>query len=228
MTMVVTVVNTIVSEGRRMVIVPSSKNRKRLEVPTYYYDAIKKIAEAEDRTITNVLSELVFSGLHSYQQNRNPREHVGEWLTVRARRVLDVAQTEDPAQFNHNYVGTEHLLLALSEDTDGLAGQVLARYGVTPAVVRADIEATIGRGDAPAKEKAELTPRARKVFALSVAEAKRLDHNFVGTPHLLLGIVREGEGIAAGILERRNVNLKDLRDATQQTLASRDIPLVET
>jgi ATP-dependent Clp protease ATP-binding subunit ClpC len=207
---------------------PSSKNRKRLEVPTYYYDAIKKIAETEDRTMTNVVGELIFSGLDSYQQTWNPREHVGQWLTVRARRVVEVAQTEDPAQFNHNYVGTEHLLLALTEDADGLAGRVLARCGVTAPVVRQAIEAIIGRGDGPVEEKPELTPRARKVLALSVAEAKRLDHNFVGTVHLLLGIVREGEGIAAGILERNQVDLKDLRDAAVQALASREMPLAET
>jgi ATP-dependent Clp protease ATP-binding subunit ClpA len=207
---------------------PSSKNRKRLEVPTYYYDAIKKIAETEDRTMTNVVGELIFAGLDSYQQTWNPREHVGQWLTVRARRVFEVAQTVDPAHFNHNYVGTEHLLLALTEDTDGLAGRVLARYGVTAPVVCQAIEAIIGRGDCPAKEKPELTPRARKVLALSVAEAKRLDHNFVGSVHLLLGIVREGEGIAARILRDNQVDLKDLREASVQALASREMPLAET
>jgi ATP-dependent Clp protease ATP-binding subunit ClpC len=207
---------------------PSSKNRKRLEVPTFYYDAIKKIAETEDRTLTNVVGELIFSGLQNYQQTWNPREHVGQWLTIRARCVFEVAQTEDPVQFNHNYVGTEHLLLALTEDMDGMAGRVLARYGVTAPVVRQAIEAIIGRGDGPVKEKPELTPRARRVLALSVAEAKRLDHNFVGTVHLLLGIVREGEGIAAGILERNRVDLKDLRDAGIQALASREVPLSDT
>jgi ATP-dependent Clp protease ATP-binding subunit ClpC len=211
-----------------MVAMPSSKNRRRLEVPNYYYDAIKKIAETEDRTMINVVGELIFSGLQNYQKTWGPREHVGQWLTARARRVFEVAQTADPAQFNHNYVGTEHLLLALTEDADGLAGRVLARYGVTAPVVRQAIEAIIGRGDCPVKEKPELTPRARKVLALSVAEAKRLDHNFVGTVHLLLGLVRESEGIAAGILERNRVDLKDLRDASVQALASREVPLAET
>src|SRR5689334_20605592 len=156
-----------------MIVMPSSKNRKRLEIPTYYYDAIKKIAETEDRTMANVLGELVFSALQNYQQTWNPREHLGEWLTARARRVFERAQTEDPAHFNHNYVGTEHLLLALAEDADGLAGRVLARYNVTAPVIREAIEAIIGRGDTSTKEKPELTPRARKVLALSVAEAKR-------------------------------------------------------
>jgi ATP-dependent Clp protease ATP-binding subunit ClpC len=111
---------------------------------------------------------------------------------------------------------------------DGMAGRVLARYGVTARLVRQAIEAIIGRGDGPVTEKPELTPRARRVLALSVAEAKRVDHNFVGTVHLLLGIVREGEGIAARILRDNQVDLKDLRDGSLQALASREMPLSET
>src|SRR6202022_499516 len=111
---------------------------------------------------------------------------------------------------NHNYVGTEHLLLALTEENDSLAGRLLGRYGMTPQIVRERIETIIGRGDAPTTEPIELTPRARKVLGLAVEEASRLDPPFVGTGHLLLGLLREGNGIAIGILEARDLNLEEL------------------
>lgn len=227
---------------------PSSKDRKRLEVPTYLYDPIKKIATAEDRTVASVLSELLISALQSYRPAWLPKEHLQK-LTVRARRVLDLTQQAAPAQFNHSYVGTEHLLLTLAEESDSLAGRVLARYSVTPEIVRERIEAIIGRGAAPATGPIELTPRARKVLGLAVEEAGRLDHPFVGTGHLLLGLLREGGGIAVGILENRQairedvsagqivragaiqnggVDLEDLRNATLQALARGDTPLSET
>ena len=239
-----------------MVTMPSSKNRKRLEVPTYLYDPIKKISAAEDRTVASVLAELVISALQSYRPAWLPKEHLGK-LTRRARRVLDLTQQAAPAQFNHNYVGTEHLLLALAEEGDTLAGRVLARFGITPQIVRERIESIIGRGDAPVTEPIELTPRARKVLGLAIEEAARLDHPFVGTGHLLLGLLREGNGIAIGILEARDLNgaelrklldddprkwpghkpgepgkggvdLEDLRNATLQALARGDTPLAET
>jgi len=234
---------------------PSSKDRKRLEVPTYLYDPIKNIATAEDRTMASVLSELLISALHSYRPAWLPKEHLRK-LTVRARRVLDLTQQAAPAQFNHNYVGTEHLLLVLAEEGDSLAGRVLARYGVTPSIVRERIEAIIGRGDGPVTQPIELTPRARKVLGLAIEEANRLDHPFVGTGHLLLGLLREGNGIAIGILEARDMNLEelrkrladlrkgpivdagelrkggvdleDLRNATLQALEHGDTPLSET
>ena len=206
---------------------PSSKNRRRLEVPTYYYDALQRIAIAEDRTVTNVLGELLFSALQAYRPAWMPKEHLGK-LTQRARRVLELAQQEVPASFNHNYAGTEHLLLAMAEEADSLAGRILDRYGITPQIVRDEIEARIGRGETPVTGQRELVPRARKVLGLAVEEAGRLDHNFVGTGHLLLGLLREGQGIAAGVLIRRSVDLEDLRDAMLQALARGDTPLAET
>jgi ATP-dependent Clp protease ATP-binding subunit ClpC len=238
-----------------MVTMPSSKDRKRLEVPTYLYDPIKKISMAEDRTVASVLGELLITALHNYRPAWLPKEHLGK-LTLRARRALDLTQQAAPAQFNHNYVGTEHLLLALVEESDSLAGRVLARHGITPQIVRERIETIIGRGAGPIAEPIELTPRARKVLGLAVEEATRLDHPFVGTGHLLLGLLREGNGIAVGILEARDLNgdelrklrddlrksgntkpgdpgkggvdLEDLRNATLQALARGDTPLSET
>jgi ATP-dependent Clp protease ATP-binding subunit ClpC len=189
---------------------PSSKNRKRLEVPTFLYEPIKRIATAEDRTVSNVLGELLVSALQSYRPAWLPKEHLAK-LTRRARSVLDAAQGSVPAQFNHNYVGTEHVLLALAEESDSLASIVLARHQITPAIVRERIEAIIGRGPAPIVEPIELTPRARKVLGLALEEASRLDHPFVGTGHLLLGLLREGNGLAIGILETRDQSLDELR-----------------
>lgn len=234
---------------------PSSKDRKRLEVPTYLYEPIKKIATAEDRTVASVLNELLITALHSYRPAWLPKEHLRK-LTVRARCVLDLALQVAPAQFNHNYVGTEHLLLALTEEGDSLAGRVLARFGVTPPLVRERIEAMIGRGASPVADPIELTPRARKVLGLALEEANRLEHPFVGTGHLLLGLLREGNGIAVGILESRGLtvdelrqrvrdlrqglelssaelqkgglDLEDLRNATLQALARGEMPLSET
>jgi ATP-dependent Clp protease ATP-binding subunit ClpC len=210
-----------------MTVMPSSPNRKRLEVPIYYHDALKRIADAEERTVANVLGELLFAALRDYRPTWLPHEHLGK-LTRRARQVLDRAQKEVPASFNHNYVGTEHLLLALTEDTDGLAGGVLARAGMTPAIVHDDLAAWIGLGDAPATTKPELVPRVRKALGLAVAEAGRLDHGFVGTGHLLLGLLREGQGIAAGILTKRGVDLEDLTAATLRAMNKGDTPLAET
>jgi hypothetical protein len=117
---------------------PSSKDRKRLEVPTYLYDPIKNIATAEDRTMASVLSELLISALHSYRPAWLPKEHLRK-LTVRARRVLDLTQQAAPAQFNHNYVGTEHLLLALAAEQDGIGGRVLREHGVDVDSARAEV-----------------------------------------------------------------------------------------
>jgi len=201
---------------------PSSKDRKRLEVPTYLYDPIKKIATAEDRTVASVLGELLISALQSYRPAWLPKEHLGK-LTRRARRVLELTQQAAPAQFNHNYIGTEHLLLVLAEEGESLAGRVLGRHGITPQIVRDRLEAIIGRGDAPVTEAIELTPRARKVLGLAVEEANRLDHPFVGTGHLLLGLLREGNGIAIGILEARDMNLEDLRKRLDDLRKSREV-----
>jgi ATP-dependent Clp protease ATP-binding subunit ClpC len=206
---------------------PSSRNRRRLEVPTYFYDALKQIAAAEDRTVANVLNELLFRALRDYRPVWKPDQHMRH-LTQRARRVVERAQSEVSVSFGHSNVGTEHLLLAMAEEADSLAARALAGYAITPQVVRDEIEARIGRGDASAAEPRELAAGARAVLALAVDEASRLDHSFVGTGHLLLGLVRHGQGIAAGVLIRRGVDLEDLRDAVLQVLARGDTPRAQT
>src|SRR5262245_2084765 len=140
-------------------------------------------------------------------------------FTERARRVLTLAQ-EEAQRFNHNYIGTEHLLLGLVREGDGVAAKVLANLGVELNKVRSAVEFIIGRGDRAVLGEIGLTPRAKRVIELAVDEARRLNHSYIGTEHLLLGLVREGEGIAAGVLESLGVNLERVRGETTRILAA--------
>jgi ATP-dependent Clp protease ATP-binding subunit ClpC len=142
-----------------------------------------------------------------------------EKFSERARRVLSLAQ-EEAMRFNHNYIGTEHLLLGLVRETEGVAARVLANLGVDVARVRSAVEFIIGKGERPvSSENIGLTPRAKKVIELAVDEARRLGHNYIGTEHLLIGLLREGEGVAAGVLESLGVTLDKVRAETQRILA---------
>ncbi len=138
-------------------------------------------------------------------------------FTERARKVLQLAQ-EEAQRFNHNYIGTEHLLLGLVREGEGVAAKVLANLGVDLNKVRSAVEFIIGRGERTVTGDIGLTPRAKKVIELSVEEARRLNHNYIGTEHLLLGLVREGEGIAAGVLESLGVSLDKVRQQVNYVL----------
>ncbi len=139
-------------------------------------------------------------------------------FTERARRVLTLAQ-EEALRFNHNYIGTEHLLLGLVREGEGVAAKVLANLGVELNKVRSAVEFIIGRGDRAVMGEIGLTPRAKKVIELAVDEARRLGHHYIGTEHLLLGLVREGEGIAAGVLESLGVSLDKVRSEVTRILS---------
>src|SRR5216110_3660568 len=139
-------------------------------------------------------------------------------FTERARKVLSLAQ-EEAQRFQHNYIGTEHLLLGLVREGEGVAAKVLANLGVELNKVRSAVEFIIGRGDRTVLGEIGLTPRAKKVIELAVDEARRLNHHYIGTEHLLLGLVREGEGIAAGVLESLGVSLEKVRTQTIQVLS---------
>ena len=141
-----------------------------------------------------------------------------EKFTERARRVLTLAQ-EEALRFNHNYIGTEHILLGLVREGEGVAAKVLANLGVDLNKVRSAVEFIIGRGDKAVTGEIGLTPRARKVIELAVDEARRLGHHYIGTEHLLLGLVREGEGIAAGVLESLGVSLEKVRAEVSRVLS---------
>ncbi len=139
-------------------------------------------------------------------------------FTERARRVLTLAQ-EEAQRFNHNYIGTEHLLLGLVREGDGVAAKVLNNLGVELSKVRSAVEFIIGRGEKAPSGEIGLTPRAKKVIELAVEEARRLNHSYIGTEHLLLGLVREGEGIAFGVLESLGVSLERVRTETTRILS---------
>src|ERR671915_580130 len=139
-------------------------------------------------------------------------------FTDRARKVLTLAQDE-AQRFNHNYIGTEHLLLGLVREGEGVAARVLENMNVELSKVRTAVEFIIGRGDRPVVGDVGLTPRAKRVIELAIDEARRLGHNYIGTEHLLLGLVREGEGIGAGVLESLGVNLDKVRHEVIRVLS---------
>ena len=141
-------------------------------------------------------------------------------FTERAQKVLIIAQQE-AAALGFNYVGTEHLLLGLVKEGKGIAAQVLRGMGVDSEKVIEKIEELTGRGDqSAAPQMIYLTPRTKRVLELSVLEARRMNHNYVGTEHLLLGLIREGEGVAAKVLRDLNVDLGKAREEIIKTLSS--------
>jgi ATP-dependent Clp protease ATP-binding subunit ClpA len=144
--------------------------------------------------------------------DRPDRRDKFDKFTERTRKVLSLAQ-EEAQRLNHNYIGTEHLLLGLVDEGEGVAAKALISMGVQLETVRAKVEFIIGhrKGDRIALGDIGFTPRAKKVIELAVDEARRLNHHYVGTEHILLGLLREGEGIAAGVLMELGVNMREAR-----------------
>jgi ATP-dependent Clp protease ATP-binding subunit ClpA len=134
-----------------------------------------------------------------------------ERFTDRARRVVVLAQ-EDAREFKHNYIGSEHLLLGLVHEGEGVAAQALDSLGVSLTAVRSQLEEIIGHGQSDHPGHIPFAPRAKKVLELSLREALQLGHNYIGTEHLLLALVREGEGIGAQILGNLGADLQQTRD----------------
>ncbi len=141
-----------------------------------------------------------------------------EKFSERARRVLSLAQ-EEAQHFNHNYIGTEHVLLGLVREPEGVGTRVLISMGIDLSKIRSAVEFIIGRGEKPTAGDVGLTPRAKKVIELAVDEARQMSHQYIGTEHLLIGLLREGEGVAAGVLESLGVTLDKARDATTKILS---------
>jgi excisionase family DNA binding protein len=131
-------------------------------------------------------------------------------FTKRARHVLMLAQ-EEAQSFQHNAIGTEHLLLGLLREGEGVAAQVLNNLGIETDQVRHAVEAIVGRGEQIVRGEMALNPRTKKVFEFALDEAQRLNHHFIGTEHLLLGLIREGEGIAARVLKSLGLQLEQVR-----------------
>ncbi len=133
-----------------------------------------------------------------------------EKFSERARRVLTIAQ-EEARTLNHSYIGTEHILLGLVREEEGVAARVLTNMGVGLGKVRSAVEFIIGRGEKPTTGETGLTPRAKKVIELAIDEARQLGHNYIGTEHLLLGLLREGEGVASSVLDSFGITLERTR-----------------
>jgi len=132
-------------------------------------------------------------------------------FTERAQKVILLAQNE-AKRLNHNLIGTEHLLLGLIREGEGIAAKALEAMGISLEKVRAEVEKMLGKGDGSGKAFIGYTPRAKKVLELAYDEARQLGHNYIGTEHILLGLIREGEGVAAQVLQNLGVDLPKTRE----------------
>jgi ATP-dependent Clp protease ATP-binding subunit ClpC len=141
-----------------------------------------------------------------------------ERFTDRARRVVVLAQ-EEARMLNHNYIGTEHILLGLIHEGEGVAAKALESLGISLEAVRNQVEEIIGQGQAAPTGHIPFTPRAKKVLELSLREALQLGHNYIGTEHILLGLIREGEGVAAQVLQKLGADLNRVRQQVIQLLS---------
>jgi ATP-dependent Clp protease ATP-binding subunit ClpC len=140
-----------------------------------------------------------------------------ERFTDRARRVVVLAQ-EEARMLNHNYIGTEHILLGLIHEGEGVAAKALESLGISLEAVRQQVEEIIGQGQQAPSGHIPFTPRAKKVLELSLRESMQLGHNYIGTEHILLGLLREGEGVAAQVLVRLGADLNRVRQQVIQLL----------
>jgi ATP-dependent Clp protease ATP-binding subunit ClpA len=143
-----------------------------------------------------------------------------ERFTGRARHVVVLSQ-EEARLLNHNYIGTEHILLGLLGEPESVAGQVLANFGLTREGVRGEVEERVGRGKKAPAGHIPFTPRAKKTLELALREAIGIKHNYIGTEHILLGLIREGEGVGAQIL-RKHADLADIRAAVLGAVSAGD------
>ncbi len=141
-----------------------------------------------------------------------------EKFSERARRVLTLAQ-EEAQHLNHSYIGTEHILLGLLREEEGVAAKVLTNLNVSLGKVRSGVEFIIGHGEKPSTGEIGLTPRAKRVIELAIDEARNLGHNYIGTEHLLLGLLHEGGGVAAGVLDSFGITLEQVRNETTRILS---------
>ena len=142
-----------------------------------------------------------------------------ERFTDRARRVVVLAQ-EEARLLNHSYIGTEHILLGLIHEGEGVAAKALESLGISLEAVRSQVEEMIGQGGSSPSGHIPFTPRAKKVLELSLREALQLGHNYIGTEHILLGLIHEGEGVAAKSLESLDISLDAVREQVQEIIGA--------
>jgi ATP-dependent Clp protease ATP-binding subunit ClpA len=145
---------------------------------------------------------------------------VFERFTDRARRVVVLAQAE-ARMLNHDYIGTEHILLGLIHEGEGVAAKALESLNISLEAARQQVEEIIGRGQAAPTGHIPFTPRAKKVLELSFREARQFGHNYIGTEHILLGLVREGEGVAAQVLQKLGADLDRVRNRVRRIMVQR-------
>jgi ATP-dependent Clp protease ATP-binding subunit ClpC len=143
---------------------------------------------------------------------------VFERFTDRARRGVVLAQ-EEARMLNHNYIGTEHILLGLIHEGEGVAALALESLNISLEAVRQQVEEIIGQGQAAPTGHIPFTPRAKKVLELSLRESLQLGHNYIGTEHVLLGLIREGEGVAAQVLQKLGADLNRVRQTVISLLS---------
>jgi ATP-dependent Clp protease ATP-binding subunit ClpC len=146
-----------------------------------------------------------------------------ERFTDRARRVVVLAQ-EEARLLDHGYIGTEHLLLGLTDEGEGVAAKALESLGISLAAVRQQVEAITGRGQQAPSGHIPFTSRAKKVLDLSLREAAQMGQHYIGTEHILLGLVREGDGVAAQVLVRLGVDLNRVRQQVIQLVGGQAVP----
>jgi len=144
-------------------------------------------------------------------------DHMFERFTNRARHVVVLAQ-EEARRLHHNYIGTEHILLGLLGEPDGLAFQALERFGMSLDSTRVEVKAIVGTGKAEHTGHIPFTPRAKKILELALREALQLHHNYIGTEHILLGVIREGDGVGAQVLKQHSADLMPIRMAVLDLL----------
>ncbi len=142
-----------------------------------------------------------------------------ERFTNRARHVVVLAQ-EEARRLHHNYIGTEHVLLGLLGEPDGLAFQALERFGMSLDSTREEVKAIVGIGKAEHSGHIPFTPRAKKILELALREALQLHHNYIGTEHILLGVIREGDGVGAQVLKQHSADLTPIRMAVLDLLST--------
>jgi len=142
-----------------------------------------------------------------------------ERFTNRARHVVVLSQ-EEARLLRHNYIGTEHILLGLIGESEGVASQALARFGMSLDGTRDEVKAIIGLGKSTPTGHIPFTPRAKKVLELALREALQLNHNFIGTEHILLGVIREGDGVGAQIIKQHSSGLEEVRTAVLDVVST--------
>lgn len=213
---------------------PSSKDRRRLEVSKAIHERLSQMANTEGRTVTSLVHDLLLTAMQDYEPVWIPSKHLSR-LNPRMRRVLTLAE-EEAAGFNHAFIGTEHLLLGLLREEQGLAAQTLTSLGLTLADARATVREiyaptaaarAAAQADPSVTVERDYTRRTRKVLGLALDEMQRRGDGLVRTEHLLLAIIREGGGIGAEILDNAGI-LGKVRGQLLATLGRADADGSET